>query len=742
MLKFLASSWAALGAVFAFLLPLPGHAQTIINVPDELVGYYQLQMVTTFSGSPIQNTPAGSHVDVFITSFGALCVDELTLTSPQQRGGLLGKTYWDVALADLSFALETNSTTFTGIDVLSSSGTLYGRLTGVRTNNATGNCSEPPMNTGFVNNFFDLAESVFPTVFPGGNFTYNQIGSGFDVFRYYLESDVYLAVRDELVFARGGDYGDEFVQVGVLEDLLDDINTMLVPNRIPSFYRGTFKLALTEVQPFAPLPEGTELTFVLTNTGALCVGGVNLFLPQINSGATTATWRNSNGNLQYVLDLTRDDDPDDYDTNFPAGQFFMESAAGVRYGAFEGEKTSLSTECADAAGTDPDLSRINELFGLVETQYPAVFPKGPQTYNLRADGFTYRYYFNSKVFLAVKNGMVYLNGGEFGTHEEPVAYGTLSNVLGQLNNTPVIATVPASAFGTYAMSFGSATPFSPFVNGTAVTVVLGSGGALCLDGVAMGQPFARQSTPSLAIWENADTGVRFSLDLSALSTTSMTLDVNSTAGLDFSELTGNRTSLSTSCGTASTATNITLANQFFSLAQTHYPSQFPASLLSFNQLDGNTVRRFYPSTGLTLSITGERVSVKGGAYGPALVDVGELSALIASINAVNTPAAPIYDLTATGTGQVRLLNLSAVSRTIDEKRFNLTRPLATDTAALQAIVKDVMKDQVREFDSVTVTVATDSTTALIFTATVISNTVSAGNSTTRSYQLVITLRQR
>ena len=102
----------------------------------------------------------------------------------------------------------------------------------------------------------------------------------------------------------------------------------------------------------------------------------------------------------------------------------------------------------------------------------------------------------------------------------------------------------------------------------------------------------------------------------------------------------------------------------------------------------------------------------------------------------------MYDLTATGTGQVRILNLAAVNRTINEKRSNLTRPLATDTAALRAIVQDVMKDEVRQFDTVTVTVTSDTATALTFSATVVSNTVSAGNSTSRTYQLVITLRQR
>jgi hypothetical protein len=142
----------------------------------------------------------------FITSFGTLCVGELTMDNPQLRGGLLGKAYWDIPEADLSFALNINELVFDGIDVLSNNGTEYGRLTGSRSSNATGNCAVGPLNTSATNTFFSLAESVFPTVFPGGTFTFNQIGGGFDVFRYYRETEVYLAMRDELVFARGGDY--------------------------------------------------------------------------------------------------------------------------------------------------------------------------------------------------------------------------------------------------------------------------------------------------------------------------------------------------------------------------------------------------------------------------------------------------------------------------------------------------------------------------------------------------------
>jgi hypothetical protein len=740
-----------------------------VSIPSELQGRYSLDVTAATPLSPLQ--PANPRVvpydiQLYVTAIGDMCIKrsnsetvDLIASSPELRGGPFGKVHWDIPSLDLVFALDINNIAFSGFDVLSTAGSLYARLTGPGPIPDTGSCGDLPLPN--VNILFSDAEQAFPALFPPSALTFNQIGNGFDVFRYYPSTEIYLAVRGDEVFARGGLYGEAFVPTGSFKDLTEvtlqqaaqqggtpSINRLRRPDASGTydFYRGTFALTLELPQPFSPLPSGTALTFVLSSTGQLCVGELNLAFPRISG--TNAIWSNANGDIQYVLDLTRDDDPADFDENFPTGQFFMESAAGVRFGEFAGDKTSLSTECADAAGTDPDTTRINQLFGLAEAQYSSVFPSGPQTYNLRADGYTYRYYFNTQVFLAVRNGVVYLNGGQFGTNEEPVPYGSLTEVLSRLNDTTIPAIVPSSAFGTYAMIFGSATTFSPFADGTTATVVLGSGGDLCLNGVSLGAPFARQSAPSMAVWENKDTGLVFTLNLAALGASAMTLDINSASGLDFSVLAGNRTSLSTSCGTASNATNLTLANQLFSLLETHYATLFPTSVLSFNQLDGNTVRRFYPATGVTTSITGQNVSVKGGSFGSTLVEVGQLSALIAKIIADTTPVppppapTPVYDLTATGTGQVRILNLAAVNRTINEKRSNLTRPLATDTAALRAIVQDVMKDEVRQFDTVTVTVTSDTATALTFSATVVSNTVSAGNSTSRTYQLVITLRQR
>ncbi len=611
---------AALGGLLLLSGRSMAQSSTIVNIPTSLQGLYSLDMVNAVSSSPIGNTNKADEADnilLYVSPYGDLCTRnassstvQILSSTPVLQGGPFGVVTWEVAASGLRFSLPLSDTTFSGFELASVSGTLFGRLTGSAPQLDTGSCESPPLNTGLVNTLFAQAEAVFPVLFPGSAFSFNQIGSGFDVFRYYQGSDTYLAVRDERVYARGGDFGEEFVEVGTLKDLLADINTMRVPNRLASFFQGTFSLSLGETRPFSPVPEGTQLTFVITATGQLCVGELQLSFPQV--AGTTATWNNTNGNLRYTLDLTRDDDPTTFEANFAEGEFTLQSLGGSTYGVFTGEKTSLATECGDAKGSDPDQSSISSLFALIEQQYPAVFPAGPQTYTQKQDGFTYRYYFESQVFVAVKNGTVYLNGGEFGTNAAPVPFGSLSAVLAQLNNTPVAATIPSSSAGTYAMSFSGASTFSRFADGLAATVVLDAQGGLCLDGVALGSATARTSSPGTAFWENSDTGLSIRLDTSTLTSTTMSLQVSSLSGLSFSTLAGTRTSLATGCGANAVATDIALANQLFSLAEQHYAALFPASLLSFNQLEGNTVRRFYPATGMTLSITGDAVSVKGG----------------------------------------------------------------------------------------------------------------------------------
>lgn len=723
---------------------------TPVNIPANLQGLYRLDMVDAQPLSPIKATDpgtSGDDIQVVITALGTLCVGELTLDSPVLTGGLSARARWVLPESELSFELAFTQEGFTGLDVLSSGGTPYGRLEGLLTDSDTRSCGDAPVDTSDAVVLFLAAESEFPSLFPPGPFTYNQVGGGYDVFRFYQSTGIYLAVRDRKVFARGAGYGEAFREVGTLDELLDNIYELLRPNTLPSFYHGTYQLALADTQPFSPIADGTELTFVITSEGQLCVGELALSLPVTNFANTTAVWENPNGGLRYVLDLTRDDDPAASLRNFATGEISFQSGGGSYYGRFEGDKTSLSTVCADAAGVNPDMADINTLFATAEQQYPTLFPSGPQTYNQQNGGFVYRYYYDSGVFIGVRDGLVYLNGGQFGDREDPLAFGTLDAVLAQLNNAPVTVSIPATVAGTYAMSFGDATSFSPFSDGTTARVVINSRGELCLDTLAFGAAFARQSAPTRGFWESAEAGLSLSVEIADLLASDLTLTVNSATGLPYSTLTGTRISLVSGCGSTAGATDMTLANQLFSLAQQHYASLFPAGTLSFNQINGNVVSRYYPATGMTLAVDGAAVSVRGGRYGSAFVQVGLLQSLIDSIIAATTPMpAPVpvyvYDLEVSGTSTTKILSFTPLTRRFEERLYEVSRPISTDQAALRLLVEKSLSGEVRHLDSALITVTLDTPTLLVFTAVVASDSVVAGSKTERDYSLTYSIRRR
>ena len=269
---------------------------TVVSIPESLQGFYSLDMVNAVVGSPISNTSQADTSDnilLYVNPYGTLCTRtsssstiQVISNRPVLQGGPFGAVEWDVAPSGLRFSLNINTTTFNGFDLYSTSGTLLGRLVGGAPQFDTGSCGTVPLN-GRENTFFSLAEGVYPAFFPASSFVFNQIGDGFDVYRYYPSTEVYLAIRNNEVYARGGDFGDELAMLGTLSDLINDINAMPVPNQVPAFYQGTFLLSLDEVQPFSPLAEGTQLNFVVTDTGRLCVEELNLSFPVVSGNTAT-----------------------------------------------------------------------------------------------------------------------------------------------------------------------------------------------------------------------------------------------------------------------------------------------------------------------------------------------------------------------------------------------------------------------------------------------------------------------
>ena len=104
---------------------------------------------------------------------------------------------------------------------------------------------------------------------------------------------------------------------------------------------------------------------------------------------------------------------------------------------------------------------------------------------------------------------------------------------------------------------------------------------------------------------------------------------------------------------------------------------------------------------MTIYIEGVAVSVKGGAYGTALVPVGQLSDLIAQITAENTPAAPIYDLKISGTGEVIALSTS-IRQTVDIKKNGVELPDSSDTSLLAAFVRTSFAGTLPKIDSISI----------------------------------------
>jgi len=439
---------------------------TPASIPDSFKGAYRLVMTNAIPSSPIGN---GSHIDFTIGNSNTLCTTGLALGNPQVREL---STYWDSEMLGISLRLIVNAdggaATFAGFDLLSYSGALYGRLQAEGTGVGINPCGAAPPTALRANELFQSLESAHSDLFPANPFSLNRSGEGYDVYRFYQSTGVYLAILGDLVYARGGNFSDKAILVGTVEDLIDNADhlerpyfTEYVGNLVDpdgpgvesddlEFIQGTYRLTVSDVPEFSPLASGTELIFVITPSGQMCVGETVLGFPRIsyeldsNDEPTyVARWRNRSADLAYDMYLNRNDTRDDFRENFNAGFVVFRNGALLPYGTIEGPRISLASECIDASGGNPDLPEINAMFALAEAQYPDLFPSGPQTYNQYNDGFVYRFYYNTGITIGVKAGQVFATGGQFGNSSGPTTIGALAVVLNQLRNPPASAATRA-----------------------------------------------------------------------------------------------------------------------------------------------------------------------------------------------------------------------------------------------------------------------------------------------------------
>lgn len=199
---------------------------------------------------------------------------------------------------------------------------------------------------------------------------------------------------------------------------------------LPSDWEGTYNLTFSANADASTelLPTGTQVAAVFTADGTLCIADHLLTNPVVESSSTAeANYRvpalglqlmvsNINGNFNEINVLTEVDGTD-------ADAEFL--------GQFTGSKTSTDTTCGALGSTPPDMSKIAELIELAEEQYASLFPAMTTAGAFQIiDGYVARGYASTGIHIGIKDGTVYVVGGEFGN--SPVSIGTIANTIAQL----------------------------------------------------------------------------------------------------------------------------------------------------------------------------------------------------------------------------------------------------------------------------------------------------------------------
>lgn len=195
---------------------------------------------------------------------------------------------------------------------------------------------------------------------------------------------------------------------------------------IPASLEGTYSLTFGSAQTGAPLTNGTTVDMVIAAGGTVCIADLVLSSPTV-SGAE-AIWDIPALGVKLAV------------SNVTSGSFNeanVMSTGDVFLGQFTGSKTSNSTSCGLLGGTPPDMSQVSELVAKAEELYADLFPGTAlnTAFNI-LDGYVYRYYDSTGIYIGIKDNTVYVLGGAFGD-TEPVTIGTVANTLAELTGQPV-----------------------------------------------------------------------------------------------------------------------------------------------------------------------------------------------------------------------------------------------------------------------------------------------------------------
>lgn len=199
------------------------------------------------------------------------------------------------------------------------------------------------------------------------------------------------------------------------------------PATVPSSFEGTYELTYDYAQAGSPISNGTAVTVVIAPGNTMCVGGYTLTNPVLRNGNQhEAIWKESTVGIELALSSLVNG----------YNEINVNSTSGTWWGQLRGSKTSTSTTgCGSTTTPTPDLTKINELFTKAQEKFAQYFPASANAVNQTLEGYTYRHYPSTGMYLAIADGKVYVMGGEYGN--SPKEAGTLDAILSELSGTTV-----------------------------------------------------------------------------------------------------------------------------------------------------------------------------------------------------------------------------------------------------------------------------------------------------------------
>ena len=265
----------------------------------------------------------------------------------------------------------------------------------------------------------------------------------------------------------------------------------------------------------------------------------------------------------------------------------------------------------------------------------------------------------------------------------------------QAQETP--ATIPASFFGTYELTYGdfsNGAASSYFDDGDQVIFVLKSGNVLCAGGEEFTNPVFRNGNTVEAFWAD---GLGLEVGVSNISSGNFN-EINAFIDGSFAgQLSGSKTSNATDCSVTDTEGGISVsggAQSILDLVDELF-SQVFGSGADLQEVQGY-IYRFYPAAGAYIGFKDGSVFTYGGPFGNQLKNFGAITAVTTSLE--NYKAKIEIDLGEIDTGGVDITG--NYNLTISGTIATVAGGIALPAVPFDLTVNDIVAPDPNDLDAV------------------------------------------